>query len=142
MPYKFRYEVTTEGEITSRNDGSGCVNHQIKAQSLEVDEQGEPIIPDNWLYVPARNDTFVVPATGMQAALASGTPSEKVRAYKNLLVASKGNAAIPILGWDEAEMTEMLNNNTLAVTAHQELLDFLDTFGPNGDFPLHFQLDL
>ena len=102
----FRYSLTQAPE--ARNDGSGCVDHQITA---EYDDG------DGWLTVPARNKTFSLPASELAVVMAMNNGAAKVTAYKQLLVDNLNTQPEPITGWAVAQLQEMVDANTASLSA-------------------------
>ena len=123
----FRYSLTQAPQ--PRNDGSGMIDHQIVAQY----QDGE-----DWLVFPGRNKTFVVNAQELETLLASGTPQEKIAAYKALLVDSRNNQASPRVGWDLNGLNEAMDANALAAAVAVSADEFILSVA--GEYPATFTL--
>ena len=102
----FRYSLTQAP--AARNDGSGCVDHQITAEY----DDGE-----GWLTVPARNKTFCIPASELAVVMAMNHGAAKVAAYKQVLVDNLNTQPVPITGWASAQLQEMVDANTASLSA-------------------------
>jgi len=107
MAYQFRYRL--QSQPTPRNDGSGCVDHDIFA---EASSDGE-----NWITVPGRHKTISVPAVTLQAALGAGTFPQIAAAYKNALAANLAYQPIPVAGWTIAQLAVLMEANDAAIAA-------------------------
>ena len=102
----FRYSLTQAP--AARNDGSGCVDHQITAEY----DDGE-----GWLTVPARNKTFCIPAVELAVVMAMNNGAAKIVAYKQVLVDNLDTQPVPITGWAVGQLQEMVDANTAALSA-------------------------
>jgi len=127
--YVKRYRLSRSP--TARNDGSGHVDHDIYAIAAV---QGS----DEWFVIPGRHKTVSVPAADLSAALASGTNSQKVQAYKNLLAANLNTIPEPITGWGLNELEMLLDNNDAASAAAAEADAFVQTVA--GSYPVDFNM--
>jgi len=124
----FRYSLTQAPE--ARNDGSGCVDHQITA---EYDDG------DGWLTVPARNKTFSLPATELAVVMAMNNGAAKVSAYKQLLVDNLNTQPVPITGWAVGQLQEMVDANKAALSAGTAANTYI-TVTLNLDYPVPFTI--
>ena len=125
----FRYSLTQAPE--ARNDGSGCVDHQITA---EYDDG------DGWLTVPARNKTFSLPAAELAVVMAMNNGAEKVSAYRQLLVDNLNTQPDePIVGWGTAQLQEMVDANKAALSAGTAANNYI-TVTLNLDYPVSFTI--
>lgn len=129
MAYEFKYRLNSAP--AARNDGSGCVDHDIEA-IVSVDG-------GDWTVVPARHKTISVPAAELSAALATGTNAQKVTAYKNALAVNLDTQPEPLVGWTIAQMTEMLDNNAAALAAATTADAFILVVKPSG-YPVEFSM--
>ena len=77
MAYEFEYYIR-EAE---KRGGSGAIKHAAMVRYNVVGE-------DNWQQI--RSGDIVIPAQEVIDAMASGTNSQKVAAYKGLLIQYKG----------------------------------------------------
>jgi len=124
----FRYSLTQAPE--ARNDGSGCVDHQITA---EYDDGA------GWLTVPARNKTFSLPAAELAVVLAMANGAGKITAYKQLLVDNINTQPVPIVGWDSAQLQEMIDANKAALSAGTNANTYI-TVTLNQNYPVPFTI--
>ena len=104
MAYEFKYRLNSAP--AAHLDGSGMVAHSITA-IVSIDG-GE------WEVVPARSQTFNVPADELEVVLAAGNASAVASAYKQVLAANIATQNMPLVGWSIAQLTEMLDNNAAA----------------------------
>ena len=83
---KYRLQLPTE----ARNDGSGCLNHDIT--TIYSEDAG-----DTWQVHPAPGShrTVVVPREAIDDALV-GTNAQKVAAYKTALYDNRNTVALPL----------------------------------------------
>lgn len=81
----FRYSLTQAPE--ARTDGSGCVDHDIKAQ-YNIDDAG-------WLDAPNYHKTISVPTAELETILAMPTGAAKNTAYKQALIDNRNTTPIP-----------------------------------------------
>ena len=91
-----RYSLEREPE--ARNDGSGYISHDIKAQE---DGSGD------WVEVPGYHKDIMVNAVELSAVLDMANGGAKVSAYKSLLIDSRNNVASPdqapaVTDWSKA----------------------------------------
>ena len=124
----FRYSLTQAPE--ARNDGSGCVDHQITA---EYDDGA------GWLTVPARNKTFCIPASELAVVLAMNNGAAKLAAYKQLLIDNLDIQPIPITGWAIGQLQEMVDANKAALSAGTDANTYI-TVTLNQDYPVPFTI--
>ena len=124
----FRYSLTQAPE--ARNDGSGCVDHQITAEY----DDGE-----GWLTVPARNKTFCIPASELAVVLAMNNGAAKIAAYKQLLIDNLDTQPIPIAGWAIGQLQEMVVANKAALSAGTDANTYI-TVTLNQDYPVPFTI--
>ena len=124
----FRYSLTQAPE--ARNDGSGCVDHQITA---EYDDG------DGWLTVPARNKTFSLPAAELAVVMAMNNGAAKVTAYKQVLIDNLDTQPVPITGWTVAQLQEMVDTNTAALSAGTDANAYI-TETLNLSYPVPFTI--
>jgi len=115
---------------TARNDGSGCVDHDIW---MDYRLEGSD---DPWAPVPNKHKTISVPATDIEAALGSGTNSQKVTAYKQALATNLNTQPEPITSWTLTQVEAQLDANDLAQAALGTFLQFVDDIGVS--FPVRF----
>ena len=103
MAWIFRYELKVPP--AKRDDGSRDVIHTIGAQGSE--DGGT-----NWVDVPGRtNKQLPVPADDIETVLAMPEGGAKITAYKQLLVTNLNRTSTPVVGWNVASMTEVMENN-------------------------------
>ena len=124
----FRYSLTQAPE--ARNDGSGCVDHQI---TVEYDDG------DGWLTVPARNKTFSLPAAELAVVMAMNNGAAKVSAYKQVLIDNLDTQPVPITGWAMAQLQEMVDANKAALSAGTAANNYI-TVTLNLDYPVSFTI--
>ena len=124
----FRYSLTQAPE--ARNDGSGCVDHQITAEY----DDGE-----GWLTVPARNKTFCIPASELAVVLAMNNGAAKITAYKQLLIDNLDTQPIPIAGWAIGQLQEMVDANKTALSAGTNANTYI-TVTLNQNYPVPFTI--
>lgn len=115
--YDKRYQLAQAPE--ARNDGSGQVAHQIKAQYRETGSG------DAWQDVPGRNKTILILGSELNIALASGTQNQKVTAYKDALISNLNTVASPIQGWDLTSLEDLLDANDVANEAASDANEFI-----------------
>jgi len=129
MDYTFRYRL--QSAPSARNDGSGCVDHDIYA---EASSDGE-----TWVVVPGRHATISIPASELQAAMEAGTNQQIVVAYKSALAANLQLAPQPIYGWTTAQLEALMDANDAASTAAIGADEFItDTLGLS--YPVSFTI--
>ena len=107
--YEFRYRLNQAPE--ARNDGSGLVSHDIDAVSRV---QGSS---DEFVSVPGRHKTILVPATDLLTVMGMADGGAKVTAYKNLLAQNLNTSAVPVVGWDATSLEAMLDANDKSLDA-------------------------
>lgn len=106
MAYVFKYRLNSAPQ--ARNDGSGMVDHDIDA-IVSIDG-------GDFATVPGRHKTISVPADELEDALGQATTPNKVTAYKAALADNLNTQPEPVLGWDIASMTAVMNANIAAST--------------------------
>ena len=124
----FRYSLRQAPE--ARNDGSGCVAHEIWAE-YEVDE--------DWQVVPSRNKTFCVPAADLADVLAMPDGSPKVAAYKQLLLDNINTQPVPVTGWTEAQLQAMIDANDLSLATAEDANTYI-TVDLGKNYPVPFNI--
>ena len=102
--YDFRYSLA--GAPEARQDGSGCVDHDIWAQYREG--------AGDWLIVPGRHKTVSVPAVELAGVLSAPTNAQKVAAYKAILASNINTQPQPITGWSLEDMNALVTENAQA----------------------------
>lgn len=120
-----RYSL--EGTPAGRNDGSGYVDHQVKAQT---DDSGD------WFDIPGYHKTFVVPADEIDTVMAmpdsTGTERQaKNQAYKTLLINHANDFPVALLGptppsttdWTNAGLEQYKLDYATWEAAYQDWLD-------------------
>ena len=107
MAYEFKYRLNSAPE--ARSDGSGMIDHDIYAIA-SVDG-------GDFAVIPGRHKTISVPNATIQAALAQSTTGAKVTAYKSALAANLGTQPEPVIGWDVASLTAVMDANIAAAAA-------------------------
>ena len=117
---------------TARNDGSGCVDHDIW-MDYRLEGSG-----DSWSPVPGKHKTVSVPAADILDALDSGANSQKIAAYKNALASNLNPMPIPNTSWTLAQVEAQLDANDQAVAAQDAFLQFADDIGVT--FPVRFNV--
>ena len=128
--YDKRYQLIDAP--TPRNDGSGCVDHDIQAMYTLTGE-------DEWSPVPGRHKTISVPEDELQAALAAGGASAIATAYKEAIAANLNTIPEPIRGWSSAQLEELLLANAAAADAAEKSVNFI-TVSLGLDFPVNFTI--
>lgn len=125
--YDKRYELESAPKTTL--DGSKIVKHPIIAQAKAQGNGG-------WFAIPGRHKDICVPASELQAALASGNP---VQAYKNALAVNLNTQPVPITGWSNAQLEALLDANDEAAAAATAADEYITvTLGMN--YPVHFSI--
>ena len=125
---EFRYALTEKPE--ARNDGSGCVSHQIVAQV----DAGE-----GFATMGGRSKTFSVPADELATVLALSNGAEKVAAYKQLLVDNLNTQPQPNGGWEKAQL-EIVHNANVAASSAADGADEYITITLGKTYPVPFVL--
>ena len=115
MAYVFKYRLSKAPE--PRNDGSGCIDHDIWA-IVSVD--GGAFVP-----VPSRHKTISVPAAELEAALGAGNNSQVVTAYKSALAANLATQPVAVVGWGLGDLTAMLDANAAALAQADSADEFI-----------------
>ena len=114
--YVFRYKL--QASPTARNDGSGCVDHDIYAEY-------EPVGNGGYTVVPGRHKTISVPAAELAAALATGTNGQKVTAHKSALASNLNTQPVPIEGWTVEQLGVLMDANDAASAAATTANEFI-----------------
>lgn len=127
--YTFKYRMALAPE--ARNDGSGCVDHDIYALASSD--------AANWSVVPGRHKTISVPAASLAAALASGTTNQKVTKYKEALAASLDYVPAAVSGWSSTNLAALMAANDAAAAARATAVAFLAVVAPGG-YPIDFAM--
>jgi len=130
--YEKRYALVQAPQ--ARQDGSGCVDHDILAQARRADDPEA-----SWLSIPGRHKTFSVPATELAAALGSGTVGQKVQAYKQALASNMNTQPQPINGWAIDQLEALLDANDIAQMAATAAQEFIAQVVPGG-YPVTFTI--
>ena len=108
MSYEFKYRL--QSAPAARNDGSGCLDHDIYA--IVAEDGGE------WAIVPGRHKTISVPFAELDDALDQATNPLRVAAYKDALAANLDNQPVPVTGWTAAQLLALMEaNDAAAATA-------------------------
>ena len=139
LEFEYAYRLISAPE--SRNDGSGCINHDIW-KIYRVAGSGQP-----WgeaADVLGLHETFVVPASDMMIVMdmPDSNASEKQAkntAYKEMLKANKNTTPDPLASWDDDECTEALNNNAMSVTESARANEYI-TVTLGQVYPVEFVL--
>jgi len=129
MAIAFRYSLTKAPE--ARNDGSGCVDHDIVAQ-YNQDGAG-------WNDVPGRHKTISIPFAEADLALGAGSNPQIVAAYKNALTANLDNQPVPITGWITSQLEALITANAGA-QASADAVDSFITATLGQSYPVAFTL--
>ena len=116
MGYNFRYRL--QSAPAARNDGSGCVDHDLYAEYEPVDNGG-------YVDVPGRHKTVSVPAAELAAALATGTNPQKAAAYKSALASNLNTQAVPVTGWANAQLEALMDASDAATVAATTANEFI-----------------
>ena len=116
--YEFRYRMQAARE--ARNDGSAQVALDIFAVQRV---QG---VTTPFSEVPGRHKTVLIPASGIQTALASGTNAQKTTAIKNLVRDNLFGAA-PIVpeDWTQTGLEAYMDANDLSLAQATALNTFI-----------------
>lgn len=135
MAREYRYALFEKPE--ARNDGTKGVDHNIAAVYREIDSG------DAWVDVPEHH-IYGLQLHGdeMIAALETGTPGQKARAYKDLIRAALDSGGfLPVFdkGWEEVKLEEFMANNDLSVVA-AETIDTFIRVTLNQDYAVYFEL--
>ena len=125
MAYEFKYRLNSAPE--ARLDGSGMIAHDIWA-ICSVDGGDFEVIP-------GRHKTVNVPSATIEAALAQSTTNAKVAAYKAALAANLGTQPEPVIGWDVASLTAVMDANIAAQTQAAAADAFIDGIA---NYPVDF----
>ena len=104
MAYSFRYRLQQAPQ--ARNDGSGCVDHDIYAIASEDGE--------TWELVPGRHKTISIPFAELDDALDQPTNPLRIAAYKDVLASNLNTAPVPITGWTAGQLTLLMEANDSA----------------------------
>ena len=128
--YIFRYKL--QSAPTARNDGSGCVDHDIYAEY-------EPVGNGGYVIVPGRHKTISVPAAELAAALETGTNGQKVTAYKDALASNLDTLPVPVSGWATAQLEALMDANDAATAAATEANEFI-TVDLGLTYPVSFNI--
>jgi len=127
--YQFRYSLNSAP--TARNDGSGCVDHDLAIEASS--DEGE-----TWAAVPGRHKTVSVPASEIAAALvADGGNWSQLATYIEALTSSVENVPVYITGWDQASLQAMMTANDLAAEQAAALAARYPGWGIT-EYPLKF----
>ena len=127
--YEFKYRL--QSAPAARNDGSGCLDHDIYA--IVSEDGGE-----NWAIVPGRHKTISVPFEELDDALAQPTNPLRVAAYKNALAANLDNAPVPVTGWTAAQLLALMEANDSAAATAAAVNDFITGLGLS--YPVDFAM--
>ena len=131
MDYIFRYRLNSAPQ--ARLDGSAQVAHDIEAVWQEVDDG------DTWTPVPGHHKTVLVPGAELSAALESGTNSEKVAAYKSLLVEHHADGPMPLVtNWNLTLLEQFMDQNDVSAAAAAAGDEFILSVA--GSYPVTFSL--
>jgi hypothetical protein len=126
--YTFQYRL--QSAPSARNDGSGCVDHDIYAESQPVGDGG-------YVVIPGRHKTISIPADELAAALAAGTNPQVIAAYKDALADNLNTQPVPLSGWSAAQLEALMDANDAASTAATDADEFITvTLGET--YPLSF----
>jgi len=128
MAYTFKYRLQSSPQ--ARNDGSGCLDHDIYAI---VSDDGE-----TWAIVPGRHKTISIPFAELDAALAQPTNPTKVAAYKDALANNLDNQPVPITGWTAAQLLLLMQANDAAAATAAAVNDFITGLGLS--YPVDFSM--
>ena len=130
MDYTFNYRL--QSAPTARNDGSGCVDHDIYAEYELVGNGGYTV-------VPGRHKTISVPAAELASALETGTNGAKISAYKSALASNLDTQPVPITGWTLAQLAALMDAND-AATAAATTADGFITVDIGQSYPVSFSM--
>ena len=125
--YKFQYSL---GTPEARNDGSGQLAHDLKAEAAVIGTE-------DWFTV--RHKTLILPADELSALLATGTAGQKGTAYKQLIAANIDTQAQPVGGWSIAQLQEFLAGNEASAAAVAASIDFVEN-ELGREFPVKFTM--
>ena len=129
--FVFRYRLNSAPAATL--DGSAQVAHDIDAV---YQVEGEP---DGWTPVPGHHKTVLVPGAELSSALESGTNSQKVAAYKDLLVEYRNDQAEPLnTNWNLTLLEQFMDQNDVAIEAAETANTFILQVA--GSYPVTFSL--
>lgn len=134
--YQFRYRLESASEAA--NDGSGACKHDIYAEFRKAGSS------DEWVIVPGRHKTIVVPAAELQTVMDMPQNNATVRAvknaaYKQALSDNLNTQADPVTGWTSAQMEAAMDANDAATVACAASDCYLiETLGL--DYPIPFNI--
>ena len=128
--YQFKYRLQSAPQ--ARNDGSGCLDHDVYALASEDGE--------NWAIVPGRHKTISVPFEELDDALAQQTDPLRVAAYKDALATNLDNAPIPITGWTLAALLALMEANDATALTAVAADEFILSVWPSHQYPVDFAM--
>ena len=134
--YEFAYQLLVAPE--AKVDGSGMVQHQIRAVAREEGSSGA------WAVVPGRNKTFEIPVSELQTVLnmPDGTGPQKQaknQAYKQALESNINTVGEAVIGWDSVSLEQMLDANDATLVAAEEANTYITvTLGQS--YPVQFTI--
>ena len=129
MAYEFKYRL--QSAPAARNDGSGCLDHDIYA--IVSEDGGE------WTIVPGRHKTISIPFGALDDALDQPTNPLRVAAYKDALAANLNNQPVPVTGWTSAQLLALMEANASTAATAAAVLEFI-TVTLGLEFPVDFSI--
>lgn len=116
--YEFRYKLQSTPE--QRNDGSATIALDIFAVQRVSGTSGV------FSEVPGRHKTVLIPASGIQTALATGTNNQKTTAIKNLIATNLfGSAPFVPDDWTLVGLEAYMDANDLSLAQATALNTFI-----------------
>jgi hypothetical protein len=130
--YEFQYKLQSAPE--PRSDGTAMVALDMFAV-CRVKSTTEPFVE-----VPGKHKSVLIPASGVQTALVTGTNNQKVVKVKDLIrqyiFASAPDSPT---GWEPADLETYMDANDLAIAQAAALNTFI-TVTLNKPYPVTFPL--
>ena len=125
----FRYRLNRAPQ--PYNDGSGCIGHDIDAM---YSDNGT-----DWLVVPGRHKTILVPGDEMKAVMDMPNGAAKVAAYKTALKTNIDTQNVPITGWSDAQLQALVDANASAALESDRANEYITvTLGLS--YPVNFDV--
>ena len=128
--YIFRYRLLSTPE--RRQDGSGTVAHDIDAQAA-------PEGTTDWVIIPGRHKTVLIPSDELKAVNDMSTGGAKNTAYKQAIASNLNTQASAVNGWDSVTLEAVMDANDSAVLEATRADEYIrDTLGLSYPVPFSY----